>query len=114
MTQQQTLETSRNLQTNLLGGGVTLPLPPPRPLGSDTLSQSWRARGPLDPSKCAVKMSISCLWADLGPIKVVMLTTLAQKKHNFDDVDAKKASFGRLFDEKNGYGHLFIDGRIYL
>ena len=55
--------------------------------------------------------------------------------HNFDDFDAKKASFGRLFDEKKGlrasiYGwphlfidgpasihrwpHLFIDGRIYL
>ena len=35
------------------------------------------------------------------------------KNHNFDDFDAKKASFGRL-DEKSGYGHLFIDGRIYL
>ena len=24
------------------------------------------------------------------------------KNHNFDDFDAKKASFGRLFDEKRG------------
>ena len=112
MTQQQTL-TSQNLQTNLLGGGFTLPLPPPRPLGSDNSSRLWRNRGPLDPSKYAAKMSISCLWAHLGPIKVVMLTTLAQKII-IDDFDAKKASFGRLFDEKRGYGHLFIDGRIYL
>ena len=36
------------------------------------------------------------------------------KNHNFADPDAKKASFGRLFDEKRGYGPLFIDGRIYL
>ena len=28
-TKQQTLQTSQNLQTNLLGGGFTLPLPPP-------------------------------------------------------------------------------------
>ena len=39
---------------------------------------------------------------------------LAEKNHNFDDFDAKKASFERLFDEKRGYGHLFIDGGIYL
>ena len=36
------------------------------------------------------------------------------KNLNFDDFDAHKASFGRLLDEKTGYGHLFIDGRIYL
>ena len=37
------------------------------------------------------------------------------KNHNFDDFDGKKASFGRLFDEKRGYGHhLFIESRIYL
>ena len=35
------------------------------------------------------------------------------KNHNFYDFDAQKASFERLFDEKS-YGHLFIDGRIYL
>ena len=42
------------------------------------------------------------------------------KNHNFDDFDAKKVSFGRLFDEKQGlrasiyrWPHLFIDGRIY-
>ena len=29
VTKQQTLQTSQNLQTNLLGGGFTLPLPPP-------------------------------------------------------------------------------------
>ena len=38
----------------------------------------------------------------------------AAKSHNFDDFDGKKPSCGRLFDEKTGYGHLFIDGRIYL
>ena len=36
------------------------------------------------------------------------------KKHNFNDFDANMSSFGRLFDEKRGYGHLVIDGRIYL
>ena len=36
------------------------------------------------------------------------------KKHNFDAFDANMLSFGRLFDEKEGYGHLLIDGRIYL
>ena len=36
------------------------------------------------------------------------------KNLNFDDFDAKQASFGRLFNEKSGYGHLFIDGRIFL
>ena len=30
------------------------------------------------------------------------------------DFDANTSSFGRLFDEKRGYGHLFIEGRIYL
>ena len=35
------------------------------------------------------------------------------KKHNFNDFDANMSSCGRLFDEKEGYGHLFIDGRIY-
>ena len=79
VTQQQTLETSQNLQTNLLGGGITRPLPPPRPLGPDGRSRLWRNRGPLDPSKSLVKISISCLWAHLGPIEVVTLTTLARK-----------------------------------
>ena len=36
------------------------------------------------------------------------------KEHNFDDCDANMPSCGRLFDEKRGYGHLFIDRRIYL
>ena len=36
------------------------------------------------------------------------------KNYTFDGVDAKKASFGRRFDEKWDYGHLFIDSRIYL
>ena len=35
VTEQQTLQTSQNLQTNLLGGGFTLPLPPPRRSGSE-------------------------------------------------------------------------------
>ena len=34
--------------------------------------------------------------------------------HSFDDFDANTSSFGRLFDEKKGIRHLFIDGRIYL
>ena len=103
VTQQQTL-TSQNLQTNLLGGGFTLPLLPPRPLGPDTLSQLWRPRGPLDPSKSFVKMCLICLWAPLGPIKVVMLTTLAQKtiiltilmprSRHLDDFSMKKGVTG--------------------
>ena len=36
------------------------------------------------------------------------------KNHNFDDFDANTSSLGPLFDETTGYGHLFIDGRIYL
>ena len=36
------------------------------------------------------------------------------KKHNLSDFDANMSSFGQLFDERMGYGHLFIDGRIYL
>ena len=34
--------------------------------------------------------------------------------HNFDDFEAKKTSFGPCFDEKKGYGHLFLHGRVYL
>ena len=48
--QATTLQTSQNLQTNLLGGGFTLPLPPPRRSGS----LRWKvgcAPGPLKPSK---------------------------------------------------------------
>ena len=36
------------------------------------------------------------------------------KYHNFADFDANMSSFGRLFDDTKGCGHLFIDGRIYL
>ena len=56
------------------------------------------------PSKYAVEMSISCLWAHLGPIKVVMLTTLAQKiiiltilmpkRRHLDDFSMKKGVTG--------------------
>ena len=92
---QQTLQTSQNLQTNLLGGGFTLPLPPPRPLGSECCSQSWRTRGPLGQAKSLGKMCISCLWTRLGPIKVVMLTTLGQTTRHVDDILAKN----RLFDD---------------
>ena len=71
VTQQQTLQTSQNLQTNLLGGGFTLPLPPPRPLGSDNLSRLWRLRGPLDPStktyKNPYKINIFAFWPQQAP-----------------------------------------------
>ncbi len=40
-------------------------------------------------------MCISCLWARLGPIKVVMLTTLGQTTRHVDDILAKN----RLFDD---------------
>ena len=33
---------------------------------------------------------------------------------NFDDFDAKKSVIWTTFRRKRGYGHLFIDGRIYL
>ena len=115
LTQQQTLLTSQNLQTNLLGGGFTLPLPPPRPLGSDSRSRLWRARGPLDPSKSFVKMSISCLRPHLAPIKVVMLTLLAQKililtillprSRHLDDFSMKKGLRASIYR----WPHLFID-----
>ena len=59
------LETSQNLQTNLLGGRFTLPLPPHRPLGSECCSRPWRTRGPLDPSKSFAKMCIICVWTRL-------------------------------------------------
>ena len=34
------------------------------------------------------------------------------KKHTFYDFDANVSSLGRLFAEKRGYKHLFIDARI--
>ena len=80
LTQQPTFQTSKISKTSPQGGGFPLPLPPPRPLGPDRCSRLWCARPPLDHLKSSVKMSISCLWADLDPIKVVMLTTSAQKK----------------------------------
>ena len=41
----------QNLQTDLLGGGFTLPLPPPNRFFMAGRWRSWRTRGPLDPSK---------------------------------------------------------------
>ena len=92
-----TKQTSQNLQTNLLRGKFTLPLPPPRPLGSDSRSRLWRTRGPLEPSKCFDGPI-------LGPIKAVMLTPLPQKniiltmlmpkKHHWDDFSMKKEVTG--------------------
>ena len=55
LTQQQTLQTSQNLQTNLLGGGFTLPLLPPNRSGLLSRSFSESPRGYLDPSKNATK-----------------------------------------------------------
>ena len=65
------------------------------------------------PSKYAVEMSISCLWAHLGPIKVVMLTTLAQKIIILKILMPKSRHLHDFSMNKTGYGHLFIDGRIY-
>ena len=61
LTEQQTLQTSQNLQTNLLGGGFTLPLPPPRRSGPLRCSFSWRPRAPLGQAKNVGKMCICCL-----------------------------------------------------
>ena len=47
LNQHQTLQTSQNLQTNLLGGGFTLPLPPPKRSGSLAFSPGWRPQAPL-------------------------------------------------------------------
>ena len=49
--QATTLQTSQNLQTNLLGGGFTLPLPPPGRSGPLRLWSSWNALPPSDPFK---------------------------------------------------------------
>ena len=46
---------------------------------SANTSSSQNPPGILDPSKAFAKMIIICLWTPLGPIKVVMLTTLEQK-----------------------------------
>ena len=81
-----------------------LPLPPPYRSDSLACSFVWCRRAPLDPSKSFVKMCLICFWAHLGPIKVVMLTTSAQKQHNIDDIVPKKSSFGRLFDKEKDTG----------
>ena len=94
----------QNLKTSPQGGGFTLPLPPPWRSFSATCWHSWNPFRSLDTLKSFVKMSISCLWAHLGPIKVVMLTTLAQKiiiltilmpkKLHLDDFSIKKGFTG--------------------
>ena len=59
-----TLQTSQNLQTKLLGGGFTLPLPPPTGRGRSAV----RFPGVVGPSltKSFAKMNIFCFWTRLG------------------------------------------------
>ena len=102
-TKQQTLQTLKP-PNKPQGGGFTLPLPPPRRQQPPSTSYSQNTFGALDTSKSVVKMSISCLWAHLGPIKVVMLTTLAQKSiiltilmprsRHLDDFSMKRGATG--------------------
>ena len=66
VTRIQTLQTSQNLQTNLLGGGFTLPLPPPYRLGLLSFSFSWRALAALDPSKSNGKTNEISTFSILG------------------------------------------------
>ena len=68
-------------------------------IGSLTCSFSESPRGHLEASNFTGEIAISCLWARLGPIKVVIMTTFA-RKNNFDGCVAKKLSFKRLFREK--------------
>ena len=60
------------------------------------------------------KNEYKLLMGPFGPDQSRHVDDFGAKKHNFDDFDANMSSFGRLFDEKRGYGHLFIDGRINL
>ena len=64
-TEFQTLQTSQNLQTKLLGGGFTLPLPPPNRSGSLRCSFGWHRRAHLGQAKSFAKVCISCLRAFL-------------------------------------------------
>ena len=60
------------------------------------------------------KNEYKLLMAPFGADQSRHVDNFGAKNHNFDDFNDKKASFRRLFDEKRGYGHLFIDGCIYL
>ena len=68
-TKQQTLQTSQNLQTILLGGGFTLRLPPPRRYGSPGRFFSELPRGTLDPSKSSSKTNAFLICSLFGPTK---------------------------------------------
>ena len=59
----------QNLQTNLLGGGFTLPLPPPRRYLLLRCWRPWRPHGPLDPSKSNGKTNEKPTFSLFGPIK---------------------------------------------
>ena len=63
--------------------------------GSEDFSFGWCCRARLGQATSIGKMCISCLWTRLGPIKVVMLTTLGQTTRHVDDILAKN----RLFDD---------------
>ena len=63
----QTLQTFQNLQTNLLGGGFTLPLHPPTASARRVANFSWRPRGALDPSKKHTKTRIKSTFSLFGP-----------------------------------------------
>ena len=64
--------------------------------------------------KISRRNEYNLLMGPFGPDQSRHVDDFGAKNHNVDDFDANKVSFGRLFDEKRGYGHLFIDGCIYL
>ena len=73
------------------------------------LAYSW----PSCPFKICRENEYKLLMGRFGSDQSRHVDAFGAKNHNFDDLDAQKASFGRLFDKKRGNGHLFIDGRIY-
>ena len=91
--------------------------PPPTPSQTVRLAplQTYPGAGaaPLTFNKCR-RNEYNLLMGPFGSDQSRHVDDFGAKNYNFDDFDANTSSFGRLFDEQTGYGHLFIDGRIYL
>ena len=89
--QHQTLQTSQNLQTNLLGGGFTLPLPPPRRSGPASCSFSENALCFFNPFKNALKTNRFLTFPVFGPTKPVHVC-MTHASHMKFDVDMLKVT----------------------
>ena len=107
---QQTLQTSQNLKQAHKGEGLPSPYPLPTGPGRSVANFPGGSVASLTFKICR-KNENKLLLGPFGSDQSRHVDDFGAKKHNFDDFAANTR---RLFDEKMGYGHLFIDGRIYL